>query len=47
MRLGTMTPGGTLRMRIGNSWMSEMCTPETLAESQREERYEMEKISPG
>ena len=35
MRLGTMTLGGTLRMRIRNSCISEILTPETLADSQR------------
>lgn len=44
MRLGTMMPGGTLRMRIRKSWTSETLTPDTLAESQRKKGTKWKKM---
>ena len=44
MRLGTMTDGGTFRMRIRNNCMSEIRTPDTLADSQRKKGTKWKKM---
>lgn len=44
MRLGTITEGGTLRMRIKKSWISDTFTPDTFALSQRKKGTKWKKM---